>query len=85
MVKMQSGAQVTDNEFKRLEPMMPSTTLTDAENEGRIIRLKAFLALNREALEKRFGIRLRAKDVMRLGSIGDAVAMVNAYRGASIR
>ena len=29
-------------------------------------------------LEQRFAIRLRAKQVMRLGSIGDAVAMVNA-------
>ena len=36
-------------------------------------------------LEKRFGIRLRAKEVMRLGSIGDAVEMVNARRGVSIR
>ena len=33
-------------------------------------------------LEQRFGIKLRAKQVMRLGSIGDAVEIVNAQRGA---
>lgn len=33
-------------------------------------------------LEQRFAIRLSAKQVMRLGSIGDAVEMVNAQRGA---
>ena len=36
-------------------------------------------------LEKRYAIRLRAKQVMRRGSIGDAVEMVNAQRGATIR
>ncbi len=33
-------------------------------------------------LEQRFAIRLRAKEIMRLGSIGDAVEMVNAQSGA---
>ena len=33
-------------------------------------------------LEQRFAIRLRAKQIMRLASIGDAVEMVNAQHGA---
>ncbi len=33
-------------------------------------------------LEQQFGIRLRAKEIMRLGSIGDAVEMVDAHLGA---
>ncbi len=36
-------------------------------------------------LEERFGIRLRAKEVMRLGSIRDAVEMVDAHCRAPIR
>lgn len=36
-------------------------------------------------LEQRFTIRLRAKEIMRLGSIGDAVEIVNARREAPIR
>ena len=36
-------------------------------------------------LEQRFAIRLRAKQVMRLGSIGDAVEMVRAQRGEQTR